>query len=336
MGLNADGVWGPLTDAKAFSTQPTTPPATQWPTTGRNATTRPTADIQKLVGLTGSQVDGDYGPITSQAVAQWQSAHQLTADGIWGPASDRVGFPGVPLPDAQPSPDTDPSYGKKIPTYPGSTWADVSPNKSVRDGKVQLFIVHHRADTGDAASARLRFMTANDRNVSPNWNINQDGSVDEIVPPDNYRAWTTGQIDHQAVTVETGNTSGDPNWGISQASMESIAKLIAWAAKRYSFPIQHGAAVMGSDGKNVVTVPGVVAHRETPAGKETGTVCPGPSMNMDWIINRAKDIYTQNNTQQPPVDPGTPSDKILVDRKVLENIQAELAAGAEVIGEILS
>lgn len=185
--------------------------------------------------------------------------------------------------------------------YPGAAWAGVSPNRSDRQGKVRLFIVHHYAGTQDPASARARFMSSNDRSVSPNYQVNADGSVYEIVPPDRYRAWTTGTIDHQAVTCETQNTTGAPTWGISRESHEAIARLIAWASARYGFPIQRGRVADG----DVVEVPGVVGHRETPAGKATGTACPGPSMDLDWLVARARqiangedDLGTLDNTEE--------------------------------------
>jgi hypothetical protein len=185
--------------------------------------------------------------------------------------------------------------------YPGAAWAGVSPNRSDRQGKVRLFIVHHYAGTQDPASARARFMAPNDRSVSPNYQVNADGSVYEIVPPDRYRAWTTGAIDHQAVTCETQNTTGAPSWGISHESHEAIAHLIAWASARYGFPIQRGRVADG----NVVEVPGVVGHRETPAGRQTSTSCPGPSMDLDWLVARARqiangedDMGTLDNTEE--------------------------------------
>lgn len=170
--------------------------------------------------------------------------------------------------------------------YPGAARAAVSPNRSPRQGRVQLFIVHHYAGTQDPESAWKRFNAPNDRSVSPNYQVNADGSVFEVVPPDRFRAWTTGTIDHQSVTCETQNTTGAPSWGISRESHEAIAHLIAWASRRYGFPIQRGAVADG----NRVTVPGVVGHRETPAGKATGTACPGPSMNLDWLVERARQI----------------------------------------------
>lgn len=333
-GLEADGIWGEASDAKGF---PTTNPVSNFPTNGRNATTRKTEDIQRLVGAT---VDGSYGPNTSVHVAMWQKDNGLDADGVWGPASDAKGFPGIPLPDAPADPGADPTYGKKTPTYPGAAWADISPNKSVREGKVQGLGLHHRADTGNAASARKRFMSANDRNVSPNWNVNQDGSADEIVPPDDYRAWTSGQIDHQLVTIETGNTSAEPYWGISKESHERIADILAWASNRYGFPIQLGAAEL-RDGKNVITRPGLIPHRDMPSGKQTGTICPGPSMNLDWIITRAKEIFqvkyveTTPGTPQEPGTPTIPAGMTLVPTEFLKNLQANAQADADEIGKFL-
>ncbi len=191
--------------------------------------------------------------------------------------------------------------------YPGVAWAGVSANKSPRQGKVRLFIVHHMASTQSAASARSRFMGSNDRSVSPNYQVNADGSVYEIVPPDHYRAWTTGAVDHQAVTCETQNTSGAPSWGISHASMEAIAHLVAWASKRYGFPIQRGR-VTGTTNANVVEVPGVVGHNETPAGRRTSTACPGPSMDINWIIARAQQIAGASGgpATTPTPRPSTP------------------------------
>ena len=57
---------------------------------GGNYTSRPTKDIQRLVG---AQQDGSYGPDTTAKVKAWQAANGLVPDGDWGPLSDAKGFP---------------------------------------------------------------------------------------------------------------------------------------------------------------------------------------------------------------------------------------------------
>lgn len=60
-----------------------------------NITTRPTVDVQRLVG---AKADGIYGPETVAKVTDWQRRNGLAADGIWGPKSDAKGFPPKPAP----------------------------------------------------------------------------------------------------------------------------------------------------------------------------------------------------------------------------------------------
>lgn len=57
---------------------------------GVNVTSRPNADIQRLVG---AEPDGVYGAETTAKVTSWQGANGLTPDGDWGPLSDAKGFP---------------------------------------------------------------------------------------------------------------------------------------------------------------------------------------------------------------------------------------------------
>lgn len=216
--------------------------------------------------------------------------------------------------------------------YPNAARAGVSPNRSPRQGKVKLFIVHHYAGTQDPESAWRRFMSANDRTVSPNYQVNADGSVFEVVPPDDFRAWTTGVIDHQAVTCETQNTSGAPTWGISRESHEAIAHLIAWASQRYGFPIQRGRVADG----NVVTIPGVVGHRETPAGRQTSTACPGPSMNLDWLVERARQIASGSPAGggSNPFEPKKEWDEMATKEEIAEVVAANTRQSLKIVGVV--
>ncbi|QIG57881.1 lysin A [Microbacterium phage PauloDiaboli] len=284
--LDIDGQWGPLT-IKAFQTRVGSPADGELgPNTWKA--------FQTAVGIT---ADGEVGPQTAKALQMNVGA---SVDGAIGPDTIRKlqeflntdkKFTKV-TPPAEPEPVKYPKPA--APTFPGATWWDHSSNSSPRRAgdKVQYFVVHHAAATSSVDSLRNRFMNANDRKVSPNWLIGADGSISEIVPPDKFRAWTSGQFDYNAVTVETQNTSGDPSWGISEASHIAIAKLVAWASKRYDFPIDRTH---------------VIGHRETPGA---ATACPGPSMDLEKIVRLAKEFAAETETpvDPKPTDPTTPVD----------------------------
>ena len=74
--LDADGIIGSKTWTKIAETTPTC-------STSKNKKSAYTCAIQILLG--GLEVDGDYGTKTKQAVAAFQSASGLKADGICGP-----------------------------------------------------------------------------------------------------------------------------------------------------------------------------------------------------------------------------------------------------------
>lgn len=277
--LDVDGQWGPLT-IKAFQKRVgTAEDGKLGPNTWKA--------FQTAVGVT---ADGEVGPQTAKAL---QVNVGATVDGAIGPDTIRklqeflntdkkftkVEVPATPAPVQYPKPEKA--------TYPDSVWWDHSSNSSPRreGDKVQYFVIHHAASTATVDSLRNRFMNANDRKVSPNWLIGADGSVSEIVPPDNFRAWTSGAFDYNAVTVETQNTSGDPNWGISENSVTAIARLVAWASQRYGFPIDRTH---------------VIGHREVPG---SATICPGPSMPLDRIVELAKGFVEDKPVDPKPEDP---------------------------------
>ena len=261
--LDVDGNWGPATTKALQKNLGVDQDGEMGPKTWTALQTKTgqTADGQKgpktikaLQMNVGAGVDGQVGPETVKKLQEFLNAGKT--------------FLPVVVPEDKPVI----TYPKPAaPTYPAATWWNHSPNSSPRreGDKVQYFVIHHAADTRPVEEQRDRFMKANDRNVSPNWLIGKDGSISEIVPPDKFRAWTSGVFDYNAVTVETQNTSGDPTWGISEESHIAIAKIVAWASKRYNFPIdrQH-----------------VIGHREVPGA---ATACPGPSMNLEKIVQYA-------------------------------------------------
>lgn len=169
--------------------------------------------------------------------------------------------------------------------YPGAVRVGDSPNSDPRRAAVSQVILHHTASTGDVEDIWRMFMQPNSRSVSANFLVAQDGRVFECVNPDTRRAWTTGSgpggtlsPDHSAITLECMDSTGAPEWGQSEESQEAIAKVLAWAARRYNFPLTRGVTVRG--------------HNEMP-GQES-TQCPG-GMPIDSIIYRANVIFREGD-----------------------------------------
>lgn len=118
-GLVGDGQWGPKSKAAALAatqtnTQPSNAEESKAPETAPSSSSHSSdvpavnltneqisgavaynkknnasicKDIQRTVGLTGSDVDGIFGPQTVKAIAVWQVANGLEGDGYWGPLS---------------------------------------------------------------------------------------------------------------------------------------------------------------------------------------------------------------------------------------------------------
>jgi peptidoglycan hydrolase-like protein with peptidoglycan-binding domain len=97
-GLTADAQFGDASKAKAFPPPPvvTPPTPTPEPIRGRNATSRPTLDIQtelQRLGFDPGPLDGEWGNRTADAVAAYQKSKFITADSVYGLTSDGLLFP---------------------------------------------------------------------------------------------------------------------------------------------------------------------------------------------------------------------------------------------------
>lgn len=160
---------------------------------------------------------------------------------------------------------------------------------SSRQGnRISRFIIHHCAGTSNDGNVAL-LSANNGYSVSANYVLRNDNRLVGIVPEE-LRAWTTGwEADKTSVTVETVNTGGAPGWPVSEAQIETLAKLAADLCKRYGW------------GK--LTRSNVMFHREFNA-----TACPGPYIwdRRDAIVRRANEILGQSGGgTTPPASGGT-------------------------------
>lgn len=139
----------------------------------------------------------------------------------------------------------------------------------------KYFVLHHTAGGSNDGNEQL-LSADNGYEVSANYLSRTDGKVTSIVP-EQYRAWTTGwNVDKEGITQETVNTTGAPDWRVSQAQLENTARLVADCSRRYGWgKIKYG--------KNFFV------HRNF-----FPTECPGPFImsQIQWLENRANQILS--------------------------------------------
>ncbi|GAB2457450.1 peptidoglycan recognition protein family protein [Xylanimonas ulmi] len=121
--------------------------------------------------------------------------------------------------------------------------------------KIRGLNVHHHADTGTGGIDRLVKSSAK---ASANYIIRTSGALIGSVPEE-YRAWTTSSAaaDNDKITVEIQNSTGAPEWRISDAAWTTLVRLYADLAERHGF---------------APTRANVKGHQEY----GVATACPGP------------------------------------------------------------
>ena len=112
----------------------------------------------------------------------------------------------------------------------------LSPNYNKRITPILKFTPHHTAVVAPAENIAKGFQNQA-REASSNYVIGGDGTIILCVPEE-YRAWTSGNADndHQAITVEVCNSTGAPDWKVSDAALEALINLGVDICKRYNLP----------------------------------------------------------------------------------------------------
>lgn len=155
---------------------------------------------------------------------------------------------------------------------------------SSRNGaRVDRMIIHHGA-TWSWSNLKAT-LSGSARTVSANYTVGNGeivGSVDEI-----FRAFTSASAswDGRAVTVETLNSSGEPNWPVADRDFDALARLIADVARRHGFPINDNT---------------ILTHQELYLryGAGYSTACPGDLQRRKAELLRLANSYLAG----PPKD----------------------------------
>lgn len=263
--LVVDGEWGPATTKALQRSLGVTVDGELGPETYRA--------WQKALGV---PVDGEMGPQTRKA---YQTAIGATPDGEVGPETVRKlqeflnagkKFTKVTLP-VEPVKPPAAAATPRTPVYPAALrgWnVPLSSDRPVGQA-VDRLIIHHQGSTNDDEEY---FKTKNSRGSCPTWQVKKDGTVVELISPDKKPS-STGEWNSRSYAVETQNSSMAPDWGISDAAHEAIARIAVWVSQR-----------PGS--KITLDREHIIGHNETGAA----TACPGPSMDLDRIVTRAIEL----------------------------------------------
>lgn len=155
-------------------------------------------------------------------------------------------------------------------------------NYNQRKKPILKFTPHHTAVVG--AMAETIANNFNKNGNSANYVIGDDGTIISCVPEE-YRAWTSSSEDNdtQAITVEVCNSTGDPEWRVSDAALEALINLGVDICRRYNLP---GFTWTGNK-NGTLTI-----HKMFWA-----TACPGPYLEskMPYI---AEEITKRLNVQK--------------------------------------
>ena len=148
----------------------------------------------------------------------------------------------------------------------------MSPNKTKRTDKITKIIIHHMAGILTADQCASIFAKPS-RCASANYLIGKNGEIKCNVDEE-YRAWTSGsrEYDMKAITIEVSNSTGAPNWEVSDVCIKSLVELCADICRRYCIVPEFTGDLKGS----------ILFHSMLQA-----TACPGPYIksNIERIVD---------------------------------------------------
>lgn len=153
--------------------------------------------------------------------------------------------------------------------------------------------IHHMAGVMDAASCGRLFQNPN-RQCSSHYGIGVNGEIGVYVEEENT-SWCNSNWNSncESVTIETSNCATGGDWPVSDASYNSLIRLVADIAKRNGL----GKLVPGDN---------LTWHQMFAA-----TACPGP-----YLLARIQDIADRANQINYPAPGPTPTSDFIVGDEV--------------------
>lgn len=171
---------------------------------------------------------------------------------------------------------------KAIPAYTGN----FTKNRAAQGGKISEITIHHCAGNMTIESLGALWQKVG-RAGSSHYGV-QGSKIGQYVNEEDV-AWCNGgakspngwEANCRAVTIETANNGGAPNWPVADSTLQTLIKLVADIAKRNKL----GSLTVG---KNL-----------TYHSMYAATACPGPYLKskLQYIANEANKI---NSAQSKP------------------------------------
>lgn len=203
---------------------------------------------------------------------------------------------------------------------------------SRKGNSINQLVIHHTA--GGTNEKNIAYLATASKQVSATYVLATTGELVGIVPEE-LRPWTTGwDADRQSITVETVNSSGAPEWRVTDIQLEVLAQLAADLCVRYNWGRLDRSRIR--------------AHREY-----AKTACPGPYLwdRFDAICDRANEILfppapvvqvvesipTPVEPTPEATTPGTPEDFFAFLERVVQGvIRGEYGNGGARVNALLA
>ena len=140
-------------------------------------------------------------------------------------------------------------------------------NYNTRNKKIDRITIHHMAGNGTVESCRSSLIS---RGGSVNYCVQSDGKIGLLLE-EKYRAWTSSSPDndYRAVTIEVANSTGEPDWKVSDKALEAVIDLCTDICKRNDIEkLTYTGRLEGSN---------LTMHKWFAA-----TSCPGPYLSSKF------------------------------------------------------
>lgn len=174
----------------------------------------------------------------------------------------------------------------------------LSPNCNARTEKITKITIHHMAAVTTAMRCAESFYNPA-RQGSANYCIDDNNII--CVIPEEYRSWCSSSRwnDQKAITIEIANSTGAPDWKISDAAYKNLINLCIDLCKRYDI-----IPNFTGDKNGTFTYHYMFAATE----------CPGPYIKKltNKIIEDVKNGLNASPASPEPIKPEEPDNNYLV------------------------